>query len=56
VIGAVLAAGSRRRYLDVQRAMRVNEPLPAPSVAAYLPWGVAAVGLAGLVAAVVQLV
>lgn len=55
VIGAVVAVASRRRFLDVQQAMRSQEPLPAPSVATFLPWGITSVAFAALVVAIVQL-
>ena len=55
VLGAMVAGASRRRFLAAQRAMRTGQPLPAPSVAWFLPWGVAVSAVAGLTVAVLQL-
>jgi putative membrane protein len=54
-LGSLVAATSRRRFTQAQRAMRTGEPLPAPTVAIFLPWGVALVAVVALVAAFVQL-
>lgn len=53
-LGAAVALEGRRRFLRAQRAMRSGEPLEAPAVAAFLPWGIAAVATLGLVAALVE--
>ena len=55
VLGAAVALEGRRRFVSAQRAMRAGEPLDAPVVAAFLPWGIAAVATVGLVAALVEL-
>jgi putative membrane protein len=56
VVSAAVGLEGRRRYLSAQRAMRTGEPLSAPRVAAFLPWSIAAVAAAGLVASAIQLV
>jgi len=56
VLSAAVGLEGRRRFLSVQKAMRTGEPISAPAVAAFLPWGIAAVAAAGVVAAAVQLV
>ena len=55
VLGAAVAMEGRRRFLSAQRAMRTGEPLGAPAVAQFLPWGIAAVAVVGAVAALIQL-
>lgn len=55
VLGAAAALEGRRRFVSAQRAMRTGEPLDAPAVAGFLPWGIAAVATVGLVAALVEL-
>ena len=55
VLGGGVALLGRRRFIRAQHAMRTGAPLPAPMVAAFLPWGVAAVALGGLVLAAAQL-
>ena len=55
VLGAAVAMEGRRRFLRAQRAMRTGEPLGAPAVAQFLPWGIAAVAVVGAVAALIQL-
>lgn len=54
-LGGAVALLGRRRFIRAQHAMRTRAPLPAPRVAALLPWGVAAVAAAGLVLAAAQL-
>jgi putative membrane protein len=54
-LGGLVAVSSRRRFRAVQRAMRQGRPLPVPSVVSTLPWGIAAVAVAGLAAAAAQL-
>lgn len=54
-VGAVVGGTSRRRFLDVQRAMRTGEALPAPTTASFLPRAVAVVALLALVAGAVEL-
>ncbi len=55
VLGAAVALEGRRRFVSAQRAIRAGEPLDAPAVAAFLPWGIAAVATVGAVAALVEL-
>lgn len=55
VLAAAVGLEGRRRFLRVQRAVRAGEPLPAPVVATFLPWGIAVVALAAAVAGGVQL-
>lgn len=55
VLGAVLAYTSRGRFLEAQRAMRVGDPLPAPSAAAFLPHGITVIALAAVALAAYQL-
>lgn len=54
-LGALLAYSSRGRFLEAQHAMRTGEPLPAPSVAALLPYGIAVVAVAAVALAAYQL-
>ncbi len=56
VLGAAVGLEGRRRFLSAQRAMRNGEPLAAPAVAAFLPWGILAVAACAFVAAAIQLV
>ncbi|HYD09399.1 MAG TPA: hypothetical protein VEA78_04800, partial [Acidimicrobiales bacterium] len=56
LVGTYLGAASHGRYVASQRAMRVGEPLSPPIATRYLPWAVAAVGVASLVVAVLVLV
>ena len=55
VLGAAVGLEGRRRFLSAQKAMRTGEPLDAPAVAVFLPWGIAAVAALCLVAGVLQL-
>ena len=55
VLGAAVGLVGRRRFLSAQAAMREGRPLGAPSTAMLLPWGIAMVGLLGLVLGIVQL-
>lgn len=55
VIGVVLALAGRRRFVDVQRAIRLHEPLPPPRAAHLVPLAMALTGVAALVAATVEL-
>ncbi len=55
LLGAVVAVGSRRRFLQAQQAMRLGQPLPAPTLAAVLPWGIALVAISGAVVATIEL-
>ena len=48
-LGAGVALAGRRRFLLAQHAMRTGAPLPAPAVAAFLPWGIAATAVLGVV-------
>ncbi len=54
-LGAGVSLAGRRRFLVAQHAMRTGAPLPAPAVAAFLPWGIAATALLGVVLGLVQL-
>lgn len=54
-LGAVVALEGRRRFLTAQAAMRAGEPLEAPAVAVFLPWGLVAVATVAMVAAVLHL-
>jgi putative membrane protein len=48
-VGILLAAGSAVRWLRIERAMRHDEPLPAPSIVPVLSAGASlAAGLLGL--------
>ena len=55
VLGAAVGLEGRRRFLSAQKAMRTGEPLDAPAVAVFLPWGIAAVAALCLVAGVLHL-
>lgn len=55
VLGAAVGMEGRRRFVSAQKAMRTGEPLAAPAVAAFLPWGIAAVAALCVVAGVVEL-
>lgn len=54
-LGAVLAYSSRGRFLEAQHAMRTGEPLPPPSTAALLPYGIALIAVAAVALAAYQL-
>ncbi len=45
LLGAAASATAFRRWLRAERAMRVREPLPPPTLAPLLAFGVAAVAL-----------
>ncbi len=53
-LGGAVAAGSRARFLAVDKAMRNGEPLPPATVALSLPWGIALVAVAAIVAAAIE--
>lgn len=55
VLGAAVALEGRRRFLTTQEAMRAGDPLEAPRVAAFLPWGIAVIAAIGVLAAIAQL-
>ncbi len=55
VLGAAVGLVGRRRFLIAQAAMREGRPLGAPSTAMFLPWGIALVGVLGLVLGIIQL-
>lgn len=55
LLGAAVALEGRRRFLTAQRAMRMGEPLDAPAVVSFLPWGIAAIAAIGVVAVLAQL-
>ena len=52
-VGAAVAWLSRRRYADVQEAMRRGEPLPPPPLVRVLSYSVALVAVAALTAVLV---
>lgn len=53
LVGVVIAGGSFRRWLAAERALRVDQPLPAPRLAPLLAYGVAGVALLAIVAVLV---
>jgi uncharacterized membrane protein YidH (DUF202 family) len=55
-IGGAVGLEGRSRFLRAQRAMRNHEPLEAPRVAMFLPWGIALVAAIGTALAIAQLV
>jgi len=55
LLGAAVGLVGRQRFLAAQAAMREGRPLGAPSTAMFLPWGIAAVALLGLVLGIIQL-
>ena len=55
VLSAAVALEGRRRFVRAQRARRTGEPLDAPPVAVFLPWGIAGVATVGVAAALVEL-
>ncbi len=50
LIGVLISAGSFRRWLTAERALRADQPLPAPRLAPVLAYGVALVAVAAVVA------
>jgi putative membrane protein len=50
LIGVVISGSSFRRWLNAERALRTNQPLPAPRLAPLLAYGVAVVAVASVVA------
>jgi hypothetical protein len=50
-----LALAGQRRFIRVQQALRHGEPLPSPTAATLLPFGIAIIGACGLAAAVAEL-
>ena len=48
-MGVVVSLSARKRFLAVQRAMRLGEPLQMPPILSILPWGIASVAALGLV-------
>jgi putative membrane protein len=54
-LSAAVALAAGRRFLAVQRAMRLGEPLALPRIATMLPWGVAMVALGGFVMAAIAI-
>jgi putative membrane protein len=54
-LGCVVAVAGRRRFFAAQRAMRLGEPLPLPTIASLLPAGIVVVGTVTIVLAVVAL-
>jgi putative membrane protein len=55
VLGASVALAGQRRFIRVQQALRHGEPLPSPTAATLLPFGIAIIGACGLAAAVAEL-
>ena len=55
VLGAVVAIAGRRRFLEAQRAMRLGEPMPAPTAASLLAMGVGLIAIVGVIVATVEL-
>lgn len=55
LLGAIVAFAGQRRFVHVQRAMRLGEPMPAPNVARLLPLGIGLIAIAGGVIAVIEL-
>lgn len=56
LLGGAVALAGRRRFVRVQRAMRLGEDMPAPMVVSFLPWGVAAVAVVSAFAAALELI
>ena len=54
-LGAAVALLGRRRFFEIQRAMRLGEPLRAPTAASLLPFGIALLAVAGFVILAVEL-
>jgi putative membrane protein len=54
-LGATLSMAGRRRFFEAQQAMRLGEPMPAPTAASLLPLGIALIGMAGLIVAAIEL-
>ncbi len=48
-IGVLLAAGSFRRWLNAEQALRTSRPLPVPKLAPVLAYGVALVAVIAMV-------
>jgi putative membrane protein len=53
LLGIAVAVAGGRRFVASQRAMRSDEPLGPPVMAAALPFAVAAIGVLAIVVAVV---
>lgn len=53
LIGVVISAGSFRRWLNAERALRADQPLPPPRLAPLLAYGVALVAVLSVVTVVV---
>jgi uncharacterized membrane protein YidH (DUF202 family) len=45
-VAAAVSIAGRRRFVQVQQAVRRGTPLPAPTAAAMVPFGIALIGLA----------
>ena len=54
-LGAAVAVLGRRRFFEIQRAMRLGEPLHAPTAASLLPFGIGLFAVAGFVIVAVEL-
>jgi putative membrane protein len=55
LLGAIVAFAGQRRFLQAQLAMRLGNPMPAPTVARLLPVGIGLIAVAGTVVAVIEL-
>lgn len=55
-LAGAIGLSARSRYLAAQHAMRTGLDLPPPLVATFLPWGVGAVAMVGLVVGAALLV
>jgi putative membrane protein len=53
LLGVLTSASAFHRWLRAERALRTSEPLPAPSLAPLLAYGIAATAVAGVVLLVV---
>jgi putative membrane protein len=54
-LGGAVAIVGRRRYIEIQRAMRLGEPLRAPTAASLLPFGIGLFAIAGFVIVAIEL-
>ncbi len=48
-MAAWVSVSAKRRFVAVQQAMRLGQPLPVPALVLILPWGIASVAAVGLV-------
>jgi putative membrane protein len=54
-LGGAVAVAGRRRFFAAQRAMRLGEPLPAPTAVSLLPLGIGLIAAVALVVAAIEL-